>query len=138
MSDNMIRMKDNTRARQRFDNFKRAFEQLKKATSQESYSDLEAAGLVQMFEFTFELGWKTMKDYLEEGGSDVATPREVIKAAFKENIIENGDVWIDALDKRNIMSHLYSDARSKEVIQLVRTSYLPVLQHFYESFNSRL
>ena len=60
-------------------------------------SDLEKEGLIQRFEYSYELAWKTMKDYLEEHGTNInpVTPRNVIKEAFSENIITDGQVWVE-------------------------------------------
>ena len=62
------------RWRQRFEHLERAFSRLSAACSQDSYSELELAGLIQMFEFTFELAWKTMKDLLTHEGFVVNSP----------------------------------------------------------------
>ncbi len=80
-------METDSRWKQRFENFSRAFRLLKTALEERSldeFSDLEQEGLVQRFEFTFELAWKTMKDYLEDSGFQITpvTPKTVIKEAY--------------------------------------------------------
>jgi nucleotidyltransferase substrate binding protein (TIGR01987 family) len=87
------------RWQQRFTNYTKAFNLLQTAVNQETPDLLQLAGIVQTFEFTFELGWKTIKDYLASEGIDTTTPREVIKQAFAYNIIGDGEVWLDALEK---------------------------------------
>ena len=74
---------DEIRWQQRLANFRKALLQLEAACDLEEYSDLERAGLVQTFEFSFELGWKTLKDLLFYGGFDERTPRDVIRRAFE-------------------------------------------------------
>lgn len=98
---------DEIRWHQRLDNFGKAMAQLKAACNQEEYSDLERAGLVQMFEFSFELAWKVLKDLLFYEGFDAGTPRAVIRTAFTAGYLSEDDseVFLDALDKRNLLSH---------------------------------
>ena len=91
---------------QRFRNFERGFILLRSALEErgiDEFSDLELEGLIQRFEYTFELAWKTLKDYLEHRGVALAqiTPASVIKAAFAAKVIEDGQAWIDMLKHRN-------------------------------------
>src|SRR5690242_4062803 len=94
----------------RFDNFSRAYFLLREAleeTTERQVSLLEKEGIIQRFEYTVELAWKTMKDYLEFNNlvfSEV-TPRSVVREAFSARIISDGQVWMDMLDARNKMSH---------------------------------
>jgi len=69
--------------------------------------ELEKEGLIQR-EYSYELAWKTMKDYLEEQGANInpVTPRKVIKEAFAANIITDGQVWVDMMLHRNLLSHI--------------------------------
>lgn len=109
---------------QRFDNFHRAYTMFHDAVMRyEQLSDLEKEGLIQRFEYTFELAWKTMKDYLEAQGVITGFPREVIKSAFHYNIIKDGDVWMDMLEKRNILAHTYDEERFKQAVALVKDTY---------------
>ena len=79
------------RWKQRFENFSKAFKQLDEAIKvYPNLSDLEKEGLVQRFEYTFELAWKTLKDYLESKGVIVSFPRDVIKEAFAAQVVEDG------------------------------------------------
>ncbi|SHJ57331.1 nucleotidyltransferase substrate binding protein, HI0074 family [Paramaledivibacter caminithermalis DSM 15212] len=69
-------------------------------------------GLLLLKEYTFELAWKTMKDYLEQEGFDVKSPRKTIQTAFQIQLITDGHLWIDALEKRNLMEHTYDEKKS--------------------------
>ncbi len=93
-------MKQDVRWKQRFQNFEKAFLFLSKATKRRSLDDLQAAGLIQSFEFTFELAWKTLKDYLEMMGVSLPYPRLVIKHAYKTELIEDGTLWLEMLEKK--------------------------------------
>ena len=117
----------------RFDNYKRAFTLLREAVEQETLSQLEQEGVIQRFEYTMELAWKTMKDYLESQNVvfDQITPRAVIRKAFEAGIIQEGEVWQNALDARNKMSHTYNFETFRGVIEDIRQHYLAVLDAFY-------
>lgn len=123
------------RWKQRFQNFKRAFLLLQEAleNNPEELSDLEKEGVIQRFEYTFELAWKTLKDYMEYNGIvlDQLTPRYVIKAAFSAKIIEDGQIWIDMLGHRNIMSHTYDQEKFEKVIANISEDYLSALKQIF-------
>lgn len=137
MMDNQI-MNKSIRWKQRFQNYQQAFTNLEDATNLDHYSKLEQAGLIQTFEFCFELAWKTLKDFLESEGIIASSPREVIKESFKANYILDGHTWIDALEKRNLLTHTYSEEMSTQAEQLIKSKYFPVLKKFKESFESKL
>lgn len=109
-------MSKDIRWKQRFQNFSKAFQLLREPVCREldSFSDLEKGGIVQRFEITFELGWKTLKDYLVFSGVTVEqiTPRAVIKQGFASKIISDGQTWIDMLDRRNLFAHIYDESSS--------------------------
>ena len=88
---------------QRFYNFERALALLKEAIIIETPSDLEIEGVIQRFEYTFELAWKTLKDYLEDKGyTELVGSKEVIRQAFADGIITEGEVWMDMVRARNL------------------------------------
>ncbi|MDD2498977.1 MAG: nucleotidyltransferase substrate binding protein [Desulfitobacteriaceae bacterium] len=116
---------------QRFNNFKKAFFQLTEFVSKDDLNKFEVQGLIQCFEYTFELAWKTMKDYLEEEGYTVKSPREAIQRAFQVQLIADGHAWIDALEKRNLMAHTYDERKANEAEKLIRIKYYPIIQELY-------
>jgi nucleotidyltransferase substrate binding protein (TIGR01987 family) len=123
------------RWRQRFQNFSKVYANLKEAVAIEKMSDLERAGLIQYFEFTFELGWKTLKDYLESEGYDVKSPRETIKQAFQIEFISDGKVWLEALEDRNLMTHAYDEDKSQLAAKRIRENYFTLLTELYDKFS---
>jgi nucleotidyltransferase substrate binding protein (TIGR01987 family) len=135
-------MKSDVRWKQRFDNFDRAFVLLREAFEHglDALSQLEKEGTIQRFEIAFELAWKTMKDYLEENGLVVnpATPRSVIKEAFAAKLLDDGQVWIDMMLHRNLLSHTYDIKVFEEVLQTVAKKYLPALDRLHEFLSVRL
>ncbi len=95
---------------------------------------LEKEGVIQRFEYCFELAWKTTKDYLEEGGFVFATvtPRQVLKDAYAAKILDDGQVWIDMLDHRNLLSHTYSPVVFEEAVEAIQLRYLPGMAQLHE------
>lgn len=134
-------MKDGIRWKQRFENFERAFLLLKEAFEQdaEGMSDLEKEGAIQRFEDTFELAWKTLKDYLIYSGVifDQITPRSIIKQAFAAKIITDGQSWIDMLEKRNLMSHTYDDESFRIAFSSISRSYLTAIEQVFTWLKQR-
>ncbi len=90
------------RWKQRFANFEKAFTFLDNVLQIKQPSALEEAGIVQAFEFTFELAWKTLKDYLAANGVDAQFPRDVVKQAFHYALIADGALWLEMLKKREL------------------------------------
>ncbi len=130
---------DEVRWTQRLQNFKKAMAQLDAACDQDEYSDLERAGLVQMFEFTFELAWKTYKDLLFYEGYDKKTPRDVISTAHEAGYLteDDAETWLEALGKRNLLSHTYEEAMAKEAQNLIKNQYQPLLHRVCDSLKRK-
>ena len=135
-------MNQDIRWRQRFENFDRALGLLREALAdgQENLSPLEQEGATQRLEYTLELAWKCMKDYLEDSGVTIspATPRQVIKEAFVAKIITDGQTWIDMLNHRNLLSHTYDFAVFEEAIRATADRYLPTLQSLHQFLSKEL
>jgi nucleotidyltransferase substrate binding protein (TIGR01987 family) len=126
-------MTQDIRWQQRFENFSRAAALLAEALQPgvSTLSMLEKEGVVQRFEFTFELAWKTLKDFLEAEGLTVSpiTPRQTLKEAHTAKILSDAQVWIDMLDHRNLLSHAYDEAVFEEAVDAIAGKYLaPILQ----------
>ncbi len=109
----------------RFANYRRAFLLLQEALDKPDLTQLEQEGTIQRFEYTMELAWKVMKDYLEAQNLVLrqVTPKAVIRAASEAQLIDDAEAWMDALDDRNRMSHTYDSAHFKEVLDNIRDSY---------------
>jgi len=133
-----VTMVQDIRWKQRFQNFEKAFLFLKEAIERPSLDELQAAGLIQSFEFTFELGWKTLKDYFEEMGMTLRFPREVIKYAYQNELIENGGLWLEMLEKRNELTHTYDQVQTKKALHLIREQYFPAICQVYEALRNVL
>lgn len=118
------------RWRQRLENFGKALARLETACSQERYSELERAGLVQMFEFTLELSWGTLKDLLFYEGFEVRTPRDAIRRAFEAGYLteEETETLLEALIKRNVLSHAYDEKTAEEAERLIKGLFTPLFR----------
>ncbi|MBN1962803.1 MAG: nucleotidyltransferase substrate binding protein [Deltaproteobacteria bacterium] len=119
---------------QRFDSFRKALAHLQEALQNgaATLNQLEKEGAAQRFEFTFELAWKTLKDFLEFNGVKLAsvTPKSVIKAAFAARIIKDGQIWIDMLLQRNALSHKNDGNALSNGLEIISTQYLGELSRF--------
>jgi nucleotidyltransferase substrate binding protein (TIGR01987 family) len=125
------------RWQQRFQNFEKAFIRLKEAMTVENPTELERNGLVQRFEFTLELCWNTLKDYLlNEGFEFKPTPKETIRQAFKSGIIDNAQDLIDGLDIRNELSHDYSGEKFAKSETEIRGRIYPAIKKVYRFFSA--
>ena len=131
---------DEVRWQQRFEHFQNALAQLDAACDKSSYSDLERAGLVQVFEFSFELAWKTLKDLLFYEGFEVQTPRESIRKAFEAEYLaeETVEALMDALEKRNLLAHTYRPTLAEDAERLIKTSYHPALLALRDTLAAKL
>ena len=122
------------RYEQRLQDFENAFMKLKEGTQKENPDDLEIDGVLQRFEFTFELAWKTLKDYMEYQGfsNKIGSPREIIQQAFKHGIIEDGETWIKMMLSRNALSHLYDENTSRKIYEEIKKQYIELLEALIE------
>ena len=126
---------------QRFENLERALAQLRAAiTAHQAIpeNDLFVIALIKAYEFSFELSWKTLKDLLAWNGIDAKLPREVIKQAFATGLVEHGQLWIDMLEQRNLMTHTYDQARAAEATRLITDRYLAELQWLRHALIQRM
>lgn len=132
-------MEDNlTKCRQRFANYEKSLGHLKTTVEKDVLNDIEKAGLIQFFEVTFELSWKVMKDFLTAEGYEVKSPRDSIKTAFEYGLIENGTLWLEALEKRNLASHTYDDNILEELEELIIHTYYPLFNDLKEILKKKL
>ena len=129
------------RWKQRFDNLQRAYQRLRWALEihqQDPDNDLIRMAVIKAYEFTFELSWKTLKDFLAYNGIDAKLPREVLKQAFATGLVINGQLWIDMLEERNLMAHTYDDARARIAVDQIQERYLGGLQQLHDMLTTKL
>ena len=124
---------------QRFQNYLRALDLLEAAAKISKPSDLEIEGMIQRFEYTFELGWKTLKDYLEDSGfTEIVGSREAIRLAFANDIITAGETWMDMIRSRNLTPHIYDSSKALQIANDIKASYLPCFQQLRQYLEKKL
>jgi nucleotidyltransferase substrate binding protein (TIGR01987 family) len=131
------KMSEDLRWKQRYTNYQKALGQLREFIAQPELNKFEKQGLIQCFEYTFELAWKVMKDYLEEQGLTINSPRSAIQTAFQTQLVKDGHIWIDALEKHNLMAHTYDEQKADEAESLIRTNYFRILNELATDLEAR-
>lgn len=120
--------KKDIRWKQRFQNYKKALTQFSNAVRQNSKDRLAQEGLIQRFEYTFELAWKCLQDILQERGLvEIRGPKPVLEQAFQDGLIHEGLIWMDMLRARNETSHIYDEAVFLEIYNKAKDHFLKPL-----------
>lgn len=133
--DNSIRWK------QRLENFKQANSNLLETASclkNETLNKIYTMAIIQAYKMSFELAWKTMKDYLEYYGTNVENPRNTIKEAFSQNLIKDGQLWIEMMEARNKTSHTYKEEFAKQISENILNTYIPLLEDLQKILESKV
>ena|ERR1022692_4903524 len=118
-------MEEDIRWKQRFSNFKKALVQLEKFSGHQKLNEMEEQGLIKAFEYTYELGWNVLKDYLESiGYTEIRGAVDSIRQAFKVNLISDGEAWMDMYRDRNKTSHTYNSSTPDDVIAAIKSSHI--------------
>jgi len=127
------------RWKQRFENDKKAFSQLEEFIRQDQLNKLEEQGLIKAFEYTYELAWNTMKDFLEyQGETDIPGSRDAIRKSFARGIIKDGDVWLDMLQARNRTSHTYNEDTARDIVDSIQQDYFTAFQSYLVDMQRRV
>ena len=133
-------MIDDIRWRQRFDNYQQALASLTEAVELacvRPLSKLEQQGLIQVFEFTHELAWNCLKDYLQyQGEQNLMGSRDATRQAFKVDLISDGELWVDMIVSRNRTSHTYNQATADQISSAVLEQYYPLFCQLAEKLRS--
>ena len=119
---------------QRLANYERALGQLTRAVElaqERPLSELERQGLIQAFEFVFELAWNLMKDYfLYQGNPTITGARDAIRTAFKQGLITDGEGWMEMIKSRNQSSHTYNESVANEIVEGILGGYQQLFVQF--------
>lgn len=123
---------------QRFDNFKRSLKQLEMAFAlmeERELNELEQQGVIQAFEYNYELAWNTIKDFYQyQGVADIQGSRDAFRLAAKRGLIDNGEVWMDMIKKRQLTVHTYNRETSEEILNAIIDDYY----HAFEALKAAL
>ncbi|MEJ5251790.1 MAG: nucleotidyltransferase substrate binding protein [Chthonomonadetes bacterium] len=125
---------------QRFNHYGRALSQLREAVElaqQRPLSKLEEQGLIQAFEYTYELAWNTLKDYLEaQGETAIHGSRDAFRLAFRRGLIGDGEVWMDMVRSRTLTSHTYNEETAHQIARAVIEQYFPLYVQLHQTLQS--
>jgi len=123
------------RWKQRFQSFEKAFMQLRAAIEEEGLNELEKNGLIQRFEFTIDLAWKVMKDFLEDKGFLFRpSPKDTLRQAQQAGYIAYAQILIDGIELRNELSHDYNMEKFENAVTEVSEDIFPALELLYHFF----
>ncbi len=126
---------------ERFENYTKALQNIEDTQNcilKEGLNNIYAMALIQAYEIIFELSWKTLKNYLEYNGIKTDTPREVIKEAFANNLIDNGQIWIEMMEARNKTSHTYDKVFAKSLANDILNNYIVEFVKLAEDIEGKL
>lgn len=116
------------RWKQRLENYRKALGTLERGAAlaaERELNELERLGLIQGFDFTHELAWNMLKDYLESlGFTDFHGSKDTVRLAFREGIVDNGEIWMAMIKSRNLSSHTYNNETGEELTRAILDSYI--------------
>ena len=130
------------RFRQRFEVFDKAFLNLDelKARDFSSFSTLEKEGIIQRFEILVELSWKVLKDFLENEGFLISSPKDAIRQAFSSKLcgVDLADKWLESLNIRNLTSHTYTQDALDKNVRFILDEFLPLVKNLQQILKGKL
>jgi nucleotidyltransferase substrate binding protein (TIGR01987 family) len=108
----------------RHNNYRKALSQLDRFIARETLNDLEEMGFIQAFEYTYELAWNVLKDYLEmQGETAIHGSRDTFRIAFRRGLIADGETWMDMIRSRALTTHTYEESVAREIARDIRHRY---------------
>lgn len=129
------------RWKQRFDNYSKAFHELKEGlalANDRPLTKLEKQGVIQGFEYTHELAWNLLKDYLEfQGHVGLIGSRDTTHEAFKRGLIADGETWMEMIKSRNLTSHAYDKDTAEQIYTTIFSRFFREFQFLYANFLQR-
>ncbi len=117
---------------QRFNHFSKALSQLRKFIAKGELNELEEQGLIQAFEYTYELAWNTIKDYFEyQGETEIRGSRDALRLAYKRGLVEEGETWMDMIRSRTLTAHTYNEDVAKKIAADIVNLYFPEFEKLH-------
>ena len=114
------------RWKQRLENYSKALKQLTRFIERGELNEFEEQGLIQSFEYTYELAWNTLKDLFEDQGeTNLTGSRDVFRLAFRRELVENGEAWMDMIKSRGLTVHTYNEKIAESIATSIRQAYYP-------------
>jgi nucleotidyltransferase substrate binding protein (TIGR01987 family) len=132
-------MNQDIRWHQRFSNYSKALKELESAVilaKKRELTKLEKQGLIQCFEYTQELAWKTLKDFLEDRGvTELFGSKDAVREAFKLGILTDGEVWMEMIKSRNLTSRTYDEQMVSDIAKIIADVYFHQFQDLFKSLS---
>ena len=127
------------RWKQRFENYRSALKELGEFIERDELNKYEEQGLVKAFEYTYELAWKTLKDFLKyQGVEGIVGSRDAFRSAFNSEIVKDGHLWMSMIESRNKTAHTYNKKTAEEIADDVRERFYPAFRELESFFIERL
>jgi nucleotidyltransferase substrate binding protein (TIGR01987 family) len=125
------------RWKQRLANYTKALAQLRKFIEKGELNELEEQGVIQAFEYTYELAWNVIRDYLrEQGNQNIHGSRDAIREAFNLELISDGEGWMDMLKDRNLTSHTYNEETAQAIAEQIMTRYFSLFEALHRTMQA--
>ena len=122
---------------QRLSNYSRALSQLREFIRKGELNKFEEQGLIKAFEYTYELGWNTIKDYFEaQGETDIQGSRDAFRLAFRRGIVEDGETWMDMIKSRTLTTHTYDEVVAREIASDIANRYFPEFEKLHSKMET--
>lgn len=122
---------------QRFRNYSKALGQLSKFIEKKELNELEKQGLIQAFEYTYELAWNTIKDFFEnQGETGIHGSRDAFRLAFRRGLVENGQTWMDMIKSRSLTTHTYNQEVADAIADAIFNTYYTEFARLEKTFQS--
>ena len=132
-------MNEDIRWKQRFSNYRKALQQLTKFIEKAELNELEEQGLIQAFEYTHELAWNVLRDYLlEKGHQNIHGSRDASREAFKLDLINDGDSWMDMIRDRNRTSHTYNQETAQSIARNIKERFFGLFVELQNTMSALL
>ncbi len=123
---------EDIRWKRRFNNFSKALGQLTKFIEKGQLNELEEQGLIQAFEYTYELAWNVLKDFFAyQGETEIRGSRDAFRMAFNRGIIQEGQIWMEMIRSRTLTSHTYNEEMARKIAADVVNRYFPEFVKFH-------
>jgi len=120
---------------QRFANYEKALQQLSVFIEKDELNELEVQGLIQCFEYNYELAWNMIKDFYESQGEvGIQGSRDAIRLAFKRGLVAAGEVWMEMVKSRTLTSHTYNEEIAEEISDAIIKDYYSEFIQLHKKF----
>lgn len=130
-------MSEAIRWKQRLENYTKVLRQLTRFIEKGELNEFEQQGLIQCFEYTYELAWNSIKDLFEtQGEVGIIGSRDAFRLAFKRGLIENGETWMEMIKSRVLTSHTYNEEVAEEIANKIVTQYYPEFIRLHQRLES--